>query len=315
MTSFLTRVKRAIFIAKFDCSETTTGTTTTATTTATPTTTSITSQTATTTATTTPTTTPCAEYRADLVFVVDTSPSSDAFKQANDDDDDDDTDTDDTDGEAAAKEGEERNGTEKASCNLRSEIRAFMTGIVGEIADIVSKDLVRVSALTFSNVATVQFNFNDNDYDPSNIQKALAKIPFDGGVPTYAHTAFELLDNQVLEEGSSNGFRHFAAPVIIVVVTDGRTMIPQSKINKFDAALNAASLNRDDVQRHIFSVAGVDADVESLAQMAGPVQRTLLPGGHAPPCSAFKLRLNQFSVAEPHSAGFQGELSLRICHS
>lgn len=130
-------------------------------------------------------------------------------------------------------ESEEGGGGVGGTCSLRGEVRAFASGIVSEIADIVSKDLVRVAAMTFSNVARMQFNFADNNYNPDEIENALKHIPFDAGVPTFAHTAFELLEKQVLVPGSQDGFRHFAAPVMVIVLTDGRTMIPGENIDRY----------------------------------------------------------------------------------
>jgi hypothetical protein len=86
------------------------------------------------------------------------------------------------------------------------------------------------------------------------------ELPFDGGTPTFAHTAFEHVAEDVLKVGSEKGFRHGAAPVLIIVISDGRTLFPQSNPNAFEESLQADELNGGNVNRMVFTIAGFPTD-------------------------------------------------------
>jgi hypothetical protein len=85
---------------------------------------------------------PCTEVRADVVFMVDTSPST--FNAGGAD-----------------------------ACDFKRQIRAFTSGLVRQLGDLVNEEHVRVAAVTFSNTAHTYFEFNSLGFEASRIADAM----------------------------------------------------------------------------------------------------------------------------------------------
>jgi Mg-chelatase subunit ChlD len=142
------------------------------------------------------------------------------------------------------------------------------SAVVRDIASAIAEDGIWVAAVTFSNKASVLFNFDDHADDPLMIATALDALAPDQATPTLAHTAFETLLSKVLVVGSSNGFRHFVAPVIVVALTDGEILVPEESPVRLNQSLFAAGLARQEVSRLAIGV-GEWANVPVLRQLAG----------------------------------------------
>lgn len=193
--------------------------------------------TVTTSPTTTQTTTPCSEVRADLVFVIDASASV-------------------------------LLGTTGTPCDVISVVQKFTEAVILTLGSFVSEDGIRVAAVTYSDTGAVAFDFATYDYDADEIATALRHLNPPVGQGTLAHTAYETVVSDLLVVGGSNGFRHYAAPVIVATVSDGSTRVPQNNTNALVEALDAPGLNGPEVTRLAFDTTG-NQDRAVLEQMAG----------------------------------------------
>ena len=98
----------------------------------------------------------------------------------------------------------------------------FMESVVG-FYDI-SLDGTRVSVITFSNSANVEFNFNDHS-TLLDVHTAIREIRYSGG---YTHTALSLdLAAELFNDPSSSGARPPSAgiPRVVILITDGRSNV------------------------------------------------------------------------------------------
>ena len=86
---------------------------------------------------------------------------------------------------------------------------------------------MRVAAITYSSDARVAFDFEDHAYDSGAIAAALDTLTLKGDSPTFAHTAFRTLRTELLTMNGARGFRRYAAPVVLVLLSDGETRVPE----------------------------------------------------------------------------------------
>jgi len=94
-----------------------------------------------------------------------------------------------------------------------------------------------VVAVIYSNTASVLFNFNDYIDDRAGLLRRLRNFNVAPGFPTLAHTAYEAVAEAVLVKGGTNGLGHFQAPVIILTMSDGESLVPKGEPRALSDAL------------------------------------------------------------------------------
>ena len=150
-----------------------------------------------TTTTTTPTSTPCHEIRADLVLMIDSSASVSASS-----------------------------ATSATTCKglLTNEdvVRQFLVDTIATLAPHINDDGIRVAAVVYSSTARVEFEFTTR---AGIIKSKLKSMELRPGAPTLAHTALDTARTRLLRSGGNTRFRHRQAPVMIVFVSDGSSLL------------------------------------------------------------------------------------------
>ena len=113
-------------------------------------------------------------------------------------------------------------------------------------------DGMHVAAVTYKNIANIGFSFQKN---ADTIKQALRDLDLDGKVAaTYAHRGFEVIGENLLNS-SKYGFRGFnRVPVVIVVISDGKSHFEDvvgsdGSRNLLQDALNHPNINNDKVYR------------------------------------------------------------------
>lgn len=129
----------------------------------------------------------------------------------------------------------------------------FLADIVGELP--IAEDIVRVAAITFSTVATVQFDF-DAFISPTSLQAALRSLPYEAGI-TNTHLGVEQLRG-ILQP--SNGYRGNSTRLAVVLLTDGSSSQPSRLLTEI-AALDAVAAS----DRYVYMVGLASAPADLLA--------------------------------------------------
>ena len=190
-----------------------------------------TASTSTTAASTTTTTTSCARPDADVVFLIDASYSVANLKFKG----------------CGSFTTSINNFTDRIIDRFRA--RGYFTNN--------NETGMHVAAVTYKNLANVGFDFKN---DPTEIKKALNNLDLNGNVAaTYAYRGFEVVGEQLLATGK-HGFRGFATtPVVIIVISDGKSHFEDNVGNgassdSLDKALAHININRDSVDRVVLDI-------------------------------------------------------------
>ena len=219
-------------------STTTTTATSTTTTTATTTTTTTTFTTTTITSVTTRTTTTCSNVAAaDVVLLLDVSTSvSTSFS---------------------------------GPCEKETVVKHFLNNMVDSFGALgLLKDdgsLVRMSTVTYSNVANVAFGFESNK---QTIKKKIDQIGFAGDPGTFMHKGMDKVSEILLN--NKYGFRNYSVPVILLVVTDGRSLLPEEDIGALARSIGNPATN----QRNLYRFTALIGD--SMLNTKNPVITLLM---------------------------------------
>jgi hypothetical protein len=95
----------------------------------------------------------------------------------------------------------------------------------------VEENGIRIAAVTFADEAKLHFNFRNNFFDPGVTIASLNDMELVTGkfVPTLAYTAFQMIRNGLLNTATATatGFRNHEVPVLMFVLSDGETLLPQ----------------------------------------------------------------------------------------
>ena len=177
--------------------------------------------------------TACSQVAADLIFVMDISPSFECPES----------------------------------------MQQYTTTLVDGLSAAIGPDGVRVAAVTFSRSAEVQFAFHTTNgvaRAAAEVKEQLQRMPTAGEGPTFAHTGFDLVRTELLVDrnsaGIATGFRNFTVPVVLVIITDGKTVNSGDMVAAFDHDV----FNREAMTRMVFDVGG-NAENNLLGVMAtGP---------------------------------------------
>ena len=158
-----------LYILDVSCFTTTTTTTVMSTLTSTP--------------TTSPTTTACVEIRADIIFLLDTSGSTDEC------------------------------------VDFGNVVGGFTSKLVEDFGDLISEDNIRIAAVQFAETGNILFDFLELGFDSQKIQKRL-RAPSERGGGTKVNKGLKTI-REDLFKAKGTGYRKKAAPVIIITVSDG----------------------------------------------------------------------------------------------
>jgi len=178
----------------------------------------------TTTATSTFTSTPCSRFLMDIVFVFDLSSSLEYDDSCN----------------------VKRHCPNTFHDGPDSTCVAydFAASILNDIGQSVNYDEVRVAAVTFSDEARALLNgkFVSDPAEALAGLRNLTTIPI--RQPTRAATAFKLLDAEYFAAGIESGYRHGAVPLMVIMVTDGRSLDTDNQLGTLMATEPLASATR-----------------------------------------------------------------------
>jgi hypothetical protein len=165
--------------------------------------------------------------------------------------------------------------------DAQAVLRGAAGAIAAELYDRIAADQVRVAAIVYGGGrgASILFGFDAYIGQPAGVAGALAAVRVSDGFPTLAHLAFEQLATQLLVSGgaAASGFRHFAAPVLVVSLSAGFTHVPDVDPLRLVRALNAVVLNRPDVTRLAVDI-GNNSDRTVLTQFASSPAHVLALG-------------------------------------
>ena len=84
--------------------------------------------------------------------------------------------------------------------------------------------------------AEVVFNFKEHMADAAGLKQALGAIDLGRGDAALINKGLEAVP-ALLQHGGKTGFRNYAVPVLVVIVTDGKTFTPENRPDAVDAAL------------------------------------------------------------------------------
>jgi hypothetical protein len=105
----------------------------------------------------------------------------------------------------------------------------FLNEVMAELSGQISYDGIRVAGIIFADKAGVAFDFQS--HEPSITASFDALIgpgrKMSGGRPTLMYKAIERARTDLLLPDGSTGFRNYAAPLIIVTISDGASLEPE----------------------------------------------------------------------------------------
>eukprot|EP00729_Bicosta_minor_P016219 gene16219-9452_t len=211
----------------------------------------------TTTGTTTPTTDECSRMRADIVFVFDLSSSVEDTQCSNDE----------------FRKQCPGYPNEDVSPNVCLAYD-FALGLVERFGPSLHPDGVRIAAVTFSDDADVLMGgkFVTTAADARAGLEALGTM--DARQPTRAATALELLQTKYFADNSDSGYRHGRVPLVVVMVTDARSL---NSNNALESLLGQSPLA--EATRMLFSAENSEdpfpGQIELLGSKGGKSQEIL----------------------------------------
>jgi len=122
--------------------------------------------------------------------------------------------------------------------------RSLLAGTGGE---------VRVAAVSYNREAKVEFGFRSTEAEISAGINNISLNAAHGG--TFIYKGLNKARTTVLDPANSLGFRNYEVPVILVMISDGQTLVPEGRSNVLAQAISEfEQLNNDTVIRTVFQI-------------------------------------------------------------